>query len=92
MQFNEWSKNQDWLNPIIVNPKMADLKTIWDAALKNAFPVFDLLEDELANSATIKYQNEKWNLLDRDKISICSGESIRAMLIELIFLQTSGKE
>ena len=55
-------------------------------AIKQAIPSLDRLQERLEAGAKIVFQDGKWWLFDKDSEAICYGNSIREMLINLIFV------
>jgi len=54
-------------------------------AFDTVIPSLDILETRLEQGCTIEKQSGKWWLFDKDGEGVCSGYTIRKMLIELIF-------
>lgn len=57
------------------------------AAVEGAVPSLDLLEAHLDKGAYIAKQEDRWHLFAKDGDGIVSGETIRNMLMNLIFLE-----
>ncbi len=53
--------------------------------IEKIIPSLDLLQERLDDQCYIKLQGGRWHLLGEDGDSICSGETVREMLINLIF-------
>jgi len=64
--------------------RMSQISTLCDA-VESAIPALDLLQTRLEQGATIVRHDDSWRLQDKDDVTICSGATIRKMLIELIF-------
>lgn len=64
--------------------KMRDISKLCDA-IENAVPSLDLLQSRLETKAEINFQDGRWCLFDNDGEVICSGITIRDMMINLIF-------
>jgi len=62
---------------------MQDL-SILRRAVERAVPSIDLLEARMKSGAVIKHQDGRWCLCDGD--IVCSGKTIREMLVNLIFV------
>jgi len=73
------------MSPHIAERKTGQLIKQAAYALENAVPALDLLQARLENYATIEYQDWEWHLFDRDGEGICSGKTIREMVLNLIF-------
>jgi len=65
-----------------------------DIKLKSLIPALDLLQDRLSQGCYIEHQDGKWWLFngvaEKHGEGICSGETIREMLINLIFVNLCG--
>lgn len=55
-------------------------------AVETAVPALDLLQARLEQGATIAFQDGRWGLFNTDGDGICSGRTIRQMLMNLIFI------
>lgn len=55
------------------------------AALEGAIPALDLLQARLEAGASIDHQSGRWHLFAADGNSIASGDTVRTMLMNLIF-------
>ena len=65
--------------------QMRDVSMLCDA-VENAIPSLDRLQDRLEAGSKISFQDSRWCLFDKEGEWICSGESIRQMLVNLIFV------
>ena len=65
--------------------QMQDVSMLCDA-VENAIPALDRLQDRLEQGAKIVFQDDRWCLFQKDGEFICSGETIREMLMNLIFV------
>ena len=54
--------------------------------IENFIPAIDLLEKRLENGCEIVRQDKKWYLFDDEGEPITNGETLRDILINLIFL------
>ncbi len=62
-----------------------DLSALCDA-VESAIPALDLLQKRLENGCEIINQDGLWGLFDRRGEGITSGESLRSMLLNLMWL------
>ena len=65
--------------------QMKDVSMLCDA-VENAIPVLDRLQERLEAGSRIAFQDGRWCLFDGEGEWVCSGRSIRAMLVNLIFV------
>lgn len=65
--------------------QMREVSMLCDAVEK-VIPSLDRLQDRLEAGAIITFQDGRWRLLDAAKELVCSGKSIREMLVNLIFV------
>jgi len=61
---------------------MKEIKTYDDL-----IPSLDLLESRLDSGCEIIKQEGRWKLFDKDGEQVCSGDTIRGMLVNLIFVE-----
>ena len=61
---------------------MKEIKTYDDL-----IPSLDLLESRLDSGCEIIKQEGRWKLFDKDGEQVCSGDTIRKMLVNLIFVE-----
>ena len=66
--------------------QMKEITALCDA-VEGAIPSLDLLEAHLEKGAYIAKQEDKWYLFTKGGDGIVSGETIRNMLMNLIFLE-----
>ena len=59
---------------------------IAECAKKDFYPVLDIIDDLMIKGAVIKRRDETWVLKDGTK-DICTGKTIKKLLINLIFIQ-----
>lgn len=64
---------------------MRDITMLCDA-VEGAIPGLDRLQERLEKGATIIFQDNRWNLFDKQGNGICSGKTIQQMLLNLIFV------
>ena len=57
-----------------------------EQAYEEVIPSLDRLEEQLRAGAEIIWHDERWVLVTRDGETICYGDSIRKMLINLIMV------
>jgi len=62
-----------------------DVKLLCDT-IEQMHPVIDRLQDRLEDGYTIEFQDGKWYLFDLACEGICSGNSLRDLLINLIMV------
>jgi len=67
--------------------QMKDISALCDA-VESATPALDLLQARLEKGAVIAHQNSFWWLFDKNGEGICSGSTIRLLLISLIFVDS----
>lgn len=54
--------------------------------IERMMPMLDILQERLSDECYIKLQAGRWYIFDGRGESVCSGESIREMLVNLIFV------
>ena len=71
-----------------IKGSLLDVLTLGDAAnvIENMIPSLDLLQSRLEDGCKIKKQDGVWYLFEQNGEGVCSGETIREMLINLIFV------
>lgn len=66
--------------------RMRDISALCDA-VEGAIPALDLLQARLRAGANIAEQRGRWWLFDKLGEGITSGETLRALLVNLIFTE-----
>jgi len=67
--------------PAIQMQEISDLCS----AVEQAIPALDILQARLEQGAEIKQQNEQWWLFDKNGDGITYGNTVRGLIVNLIF-------
>ena len=68
----------------LVQVRMSDISALCDA-VEGAIPALGLLQARFEAGATIERQTGRWHLFAANGNSITSGDTVRTMLMNLIF-------
>ncbi len=84
-------RNHVAINPSIISGQNKDILALC-VAVESAVPALDLLQKRLEDGCYVVAPDEMnghlWVLFRRDGEGIASGESLRSMLLNLVFLDT----
>lgn len=62
------------------------LKTAISSEFEDKFHVFERLQDRLESGCNISFDDGTWNLFDAAGELVCYGQTVRQMLVNLIFV------